>query len=85
MEELEKLNLVAKTILENPKDFFEHRDIKIDYGSCHVTYHHPIDYDVKVILNSSDNLLLKLDDYDLEPIGHMIILVGIIEDGEVIS
>ena len=85
MDEFEKILLVAKAIQKNPKEFFEHRDIKVDYGGCHVTYYHPMDYDVKVILNSSDKFIIMLDDYELSPIGHKIVLAGIIEDGEVVS
>ena len=85
MDEFEKILLVAKAIQKNPKEFFEHRDIKIDYGGCHVTYYHPMDYDVKVILTSSDTLVVTLDDYELSPVGHKIVLAGIIKNGEVIS
>ena len=85
MDEFEKILLVAKAIQKNPKEFFEHRDIKIDIKSRHITYYHPKDYDVKVILNSSDKLTIMLDDYELSPIGHKIVLAGIIEDGEMIS
>tara|TARA_B100000287_G_scaffold425760_1_gene472592 strand:+ start:2511 stop:2768 length:258 start_codon:yes stop_codon:yes gene_type:complete len=84
MDEFEKILLVAKAIKKNPKEFFEHRDIKIDYGGCHITYYHPIDYDVKVMLNDTDRLVIMLD-HELERVGHKIVLAGIVEDGEVIS
>ena len=37
-----------------------------------------MDYDVKVILNSSNQLIVMLDDYELSPIGHKIVLAGMV-------
>ena len=37
---------------------------------------YPMDYDVKIILTSNEQFIIMLDDYELSPIGHKIVLAA---------